>query len=231
MLAISVSLYAIEIEGVQVNGGMIWIGNAQIDSAVPVAPSPLTTTAGVSLPIRFGTFFVLSPRISYYGVPYGVDAGRVVPVEIEYADWAYVMGFLIAPRAVFDLQVARTLNIGAYASPTLALRVPARAWGTVDRSTIASYHYGGGRFFYPETGFYIDWNVPLRSRSLEAETINEGDFEEEESAPARSIHFVADFSAYFPLFHAWDGEGLPFWDQMMVTAMIGLRFAVGSPAE
>lgn len=219
--------YAINLESIDVKGGMIWIGNAPVDDAeIDAAPDPLTTVVGVSLPVRFTSFFSLAPELRYYGLPYGVEYGRPVPVEIEFADWPWVMGFLLEPRALFDFKVAPTLSLAAYVSPTFLFRIPARTWGDVDRGEIAAYQYGKGRFFYPEIGLTVDWELPFHIRSGRAETLNEGEFDEVEPDEGIPIHLVADLNAYFPLFHAWDGESLRFYDQFMASGTVGLRFSL-----
>ena len=39
-----------------------------------------------------------------------------------------------------------------------------------------------------------------------------------------SVVIAAAPDAGFPLFHAWDPEGLPSYDQLMFSGTIGLRF-------
>ncbi len=217
-------LYSADLEGVTVKGGMIWIGNAPADADTPMAPSPLTTVIGAAFPIRFSSVFLFVPELRYYGAPYGIENDRVVPVEEEFADWAWVMGLLVEPRAVLDFRIRRDLNIGLYASPTLLLRIPARRWGDVDGAAIAAYQYGDGRFFYPEVGFYFDWEFPFNIESAEAVAVNEGEFADPDTDTGPVLRLVFDFNAYFPLFHAWDGEGLPFYDQLMLSGTIGIKF-------
>jgi hypothetical protein len=224
--------YSINLESIDVKGGMIWIGNEIGDAA----PSPLTTILGVSLPIRFTSFFALEPELRYYGLPYGVEHGRPVPVEIEFARWAWVLGFILEPRAVFDFQIVDTLTLSPYVSPTFLFRIPARAWGVnlgdesaAFRREIASYQYGMGRFFYPEVGLIVDWEIPFRNRSPEVESFNEGEFSEEKPNEGIEIHIVVDLNVYFPLFHAWDDEERKFYDQFMTSGVVGIRVFFPTP--
>ena len=221
----ALAVYSINLESVDIKGGMIWIGNETGDTA----PSPLTTIIGVSLPIRFSGFFALEPELRYFGLPYGVEHGRPVPVEIEFADWAWVLGFFLEPRAVFDFQIIDTLTLSPYVSPTFLFRIPARRWGDADRGEIAAYQYGMGRFFYPEIGLIVDWELPFRINSPEAETLNEGDFPEADPYEGIEIHFIADLNVYFPLFHTWDDEERQFYDQFMTSGVVGLRFFFPTP--
>lgn len=216
---------AVNLESVDIKGGMIWIGNAPLDAGGrDAAPSPLTALVGVSFPIKFADFFLLMPELRYFGQPYGIEYGRPVPVEIEFADWAFVIGLILEPRAFFEFQITEELALGTYVSPSFLFRIPAKVWGDTDRTFIAAYQYEIGRFFYPQIGVAVDWEIPFRVRSQEAESLNEGEFEEDEPYQGISIHFFVDLSTYFPLFHAWDGEELPFYDQFMASGVVGLRF-------
>lgn len=219
--------YSLGLESFDIKSGMIWIGNAAVDPAgTDAAPSPLTTVVGISLPIRLSNIFLIAPELRYYGVPYGMEYGRAVPVEQEFADWAWVMGLLIEPRAVFDFPIQRWLSLGVYVSPTILVRIPARTWGAADTTAIASYLYDQTRYLYPEVGFYFDWRIPSNKRSIEAESLNEGEFEKPEGEEGIVINLVVDLGAYFPIFHIWDGENAPLWDQFMVSGTIGLKFAI-----
>lgn len=220
----SVVLFSADIESIDVKGGVIWIGNEPADTeGKDAAPHPLATVVGVSLPIRFSSLFSLVPELRYYGLPYGMEYGRAVPVEIEFASWPWVLGFLLEPRAVFDFHLADTLTISPYASPTFLFRIPVPNRYSTDIEAIAAYHYGMGRFFYPEVGVVLDWELPFRNRSPLAETLNEEGFNEEPPYEGIEIHFVVDVNAYFPVFHIWDGEERKFYDQFMASGAVGLR--------
>ena len=225
LVCLSGVLYAINVESIDVKGGMIWIGNAPTDPANPnTAPSPLTTIVGAALPIRLASVFLVVPELRYFGAPYGIEDGRVVPVEEEFADWAWVMGLLVEAKLVLDFRVQQVLSLGAYVSPTVLVRLPARTWGDVDTGAITSYQYGNGHFFYPEVGLYLDWALPLHIESAQAVALNEDEFVDPDSSAWRPFHLIFDLNAYFPLFHAWDPEGLPSYDQLMLSGTIGLRF-------
>ncbi len=219
----TLAVYSISLESIDVKAGTIWIGNAPAGSdEKDVAPHPLTTIVGVSLPIRFTSYFSFSPELRYYGQLYGIEYGRTVPVEIEFADSAFVLGLLLEPRVSFDFRIIESLTLAAHASPAFLFRIPARTWGKADRGEIAAYQYGMGRFFYPEVGFSVDWELPFRIRPEKTQSPNEGGFAEDE--PGIEIHFLVDLNVYFPLFHLWDGEAQKFYDQLMVSGVVGLKF-------
>jgi hypothetical protein len=211
--------HSISLENIGIKGGMIWIGNTTSNPDEPVAaPHPVNTVIGVSFPIRFTSYFSLAPELRYYGQLYGIEYGRPVPVELESDDSSFVVGLLLEPRAVFDIQLIESLTLAVYASPTFLFRIPTRSWGEVDRGEIVAYQFGMGRYFYPEAGFAVDWELPFQIGSESAESHN-----------GAEIHLVLDLSVYFPLFHAWDEEGGKFHDQFMASGVLGLRFFLPSP--
>ncbi len=219
ILLLPLSLHALALESIDVKGGLIWIGNAPV-----AAPDPFLATTGVSVPIRFASFFLLAPELRYIGIPYAIEYGRPVPVEMEFMNSVFVLGFLLEPRALFDFQITDSFSLGAYLSPSFLIRIPGKVWDNGERAPIAAYQYGMGRFFYPEAGLTVDWKLPFSTRSAEAEAMNNGEFTDPPPYEGIDIHLVVDLNAYFPLFHAWDGEGLPFYDQFMASGVVGLRF-------
>ena len=64
--------------------------------------------------------------------------------------------------------------------------------------------YGSGRFFYPETRFFLRWHV------------------------TEPVDLLVNLRAFYPVFHLWDGSGQPFWDQLMVSFGIGFGIKLGS---
>ena len=204
---------------------MIWIGNEPANSdGKAAAPHPLSSIFGVSFPIRFTSYFSLSPELRYYGQRYGIEYGRPVPVEIEFANSAFVVGLLLEPRAIFDFQIIESVVLAAYVAPAFLFRIPATTWGEVDRDEIAAYQYGMGRFFYPEVGFTVDWELPFRVHSNQAPRLSDGEISIDKRNAGIEIHFLVDLNVYFPLFHAWEDEEPKFYDQLMASGVVGLRF-------
>ena len=89
--------------------------------------------------------------------------------------------------------------MGAAAGPALSVKIPLIPHGEDPSSDVASYFFGSGRFLYFELKTYFDWNVTdwlgltIRIRTL------------------------------LPIFHLWDGEGSPFYDQLIAGGGVGLR--------
>ena len=192
-------LHAVELESIDVDGGLIWIGNGEPDGA----PSPLVNTVGVAFPISFGGIFRLRPQLNLFGTYYGLtdDESRAVPVEIEYADSVWVLSALLEPIAEFEFPLGDSFYLAAFAAPAFLFRIPTATWGdgTDERGAIMSYLYGNARFLYPEIGFQFTW------------------------AAFDSIHLGIRAKLLLPLFHLWDTEEVPFYDQMMFASSIVFR--------
>ncbi len=69
-----------------------------------------------------------------------------------------------------------------------------------DENSALSWFYQSGRFFYPETRFFLRWHV------------------------SEPVDLLLNLRAFYPVFHFWDGAGQPFWDQLMVS--FGVGFAI-----
>lgn len=204
-LFLSVYCFSIEFPGMDVHWGLIWIGNAEEEGA----PSPLLPTLGVSLPVYFAPFFFLDPGMDFYGTSYQLSetgSGKAVPTEIEYANYIWYLIMRLDIPAGFRFNFSDNLAAGVTAGPSFLFRIPLIAWGdcaqsgSTCREEMGSYFYCSGRFFYPEAGLFFIWKMFNKAALLiEAKT-------------------------FFPLFHAWDGEEVPFYDQFMVAGSVGLRF-------
>ncbi len=181
--------------------GLLWMGNAEEESA----PSPLITTAGAAIPFALPGKFGFQADVDLFGQPYLLsEGGRAVPAEIEYRE-VLVLGMMLNPAFTFDLLSQEKISLAAVASPSFILRIPTIAWdeGGDNRGDIAGYLFGSGRFFFPAVGISGIWNhfprIPLTFRLM----------------------------TFFPIFHLWDGEGLPLYDQLMVQLSFGFLFNVG----
>ena len=220
---LTATLSAISIESIDVSGGVMWIGNTGDNTA----PSPITSPLAVSIPIRFTSFLLIVPELGYFGGTYGIENDRTVPVEIEFKDSVFVASFLASPRVVFTFNLSPSLILGASVGPTVVVRIPTVAWGEggTQREQIIAYQYASARFFYPEVGFLFDWAIPPN-----VDLPSEVDQGEDENAGINQsrVHLAINVRGYLPIFHLWDGENLPFHDQLMISGSAVLRFFLGS---
>ena len=215
---------AANVESVDVSAGVIWIGN----TGENIAPSPLTSILAVSFPIRLASVLLLVPELGYFGGPYGIDNNRIVPVEIEFKDSVYMTNFIVSPRLVLAFNLGSSFIIGASLSPSVVARAPTFAWGEgeTQRMQITEYFYSSGRFFLPEAGLFFDWAVPYKIEIPGQPRDEESEEEtgEPESSRKLDIHLAFGIRGYFPVYHFWDGENLPFHDQLMISGTAILRF-------
>jgi len=176
---------------------VVWLGNSVADSA----PSPILGVWGAAARFHLEGPFWFHPEIGFYGIEYFYQNGKALPAEIEYADAVGTLGILIDPLLVYeyDLDDAGRLKVGAGAGPAFSFKIPLIPHGEDPSGDVAAYFFGSARFLYFELKSYFDWNITdwfgltVRIRTL------------------------------LPVFHAWDGEGSPFYDQLMVGGGIGLR--------
>ncbi len=162
---------------------------------------------GVSVPITLSSSFALVPELDLFGTQYQlVGSGpRAIPTEIEYKSSVFMLGVLFDPAIRYTLPITKVLSWGVSLSPAFLLRIPTQSWDLTSQqiATATSYFYAQERFFYPSTGTFFLWQV------------------------YPNIGLEVRLRAFFPVFHLWDGEGLPFYDQLIIDGSIGFRFALG----
>ena len=193
---------ALSLQDVTFEGGLNLLINTEADSA----PSPLPFGIGASLRwLRFGRF-ELEPGIQLFGTWYEYRDGRALPAEPEQRMFL-MLAALADLRLATEWPVNERFSVGGAAGLGLLLRLPVPLEESSDLGPTLGYLYGRARFLLPETALFTRWKVNER---LELRT---------------------SLRAYWPVFHFWDGEQLPFADQMILSGLIGLRFTLpASPA-
>jgi hypothetical protein len=86
----------------------------------------------------------------------------------------------------------------------LLLRAPIPLFDDASSQTGAAmgYLYGMARFIYPEVELFGGLRL------------------------VEGVALRISLRGYFPLFHLWDGESLPFADQLMVSGLLGIVFTL-----
>ena len=200
----------VALESVDIHTGLLYIGTplyepASLDGLPTGGPAPLVNAFVVSLPFELGPYFRFAFELTLFGTQYAALPGydKVVPVEREYASAIWFLGSMIDLSLWLDIPLGNDLGLGFTIGPAFLARAPITAWGTGwdELETQAQYFYGDGRFFYPETGFFLTW----RPSQIEG------------------IEVAIRGRAYFPIFHLWDNEAVSFIDQFIATATIGIR--------
>jgi hypothetical protein len=181
----------------EIDGGLTLLGNTDADGA----PSPLMPTIGVNLP--FGVPLDLEVGVLAWGTYYLYAGGRAVPAELEHRDF-WVLGLLADARVGYTFRISEAVALGARGGLALLLRVPIPLFDDAAANTgpAMGYLYGSLRFVYPEAELFG------RFRLTEA------------------LGLRISLRGYFPVFHLWDGEGLPFGDQLMVSALVGVVYTL-----
>lgn len=205
-------LYSFDLPGLDLSGGLIWLGNAEFEGG----PSPLLGVWGVGLPLRFSPLFSIDPELSMFGTQYQLttDGSKAVPTEIEYAHSVWALILMLDVPFRFTFTVSEAISLGADAHLAFLFKIPTIGWGDASartgdeayRSAIVSYWYQNARFLYPGAGMFFRWRM----------------FD--------NLAFHLRLLSLFPLFHAWDGENAAFWDQMYISARVGIRISF-QPAE
>ena len=164
------------------------------------APSPLVGTLVGRVRFSLLDWLVVEPGLGLYYTDYFFRGGRALPAEIEYKDATTVLGLLLEIPALFFWKLADNITLEGGFSPTLSLRIPFMPHGNDPGADVAGYFFGSGRFLF-----------------LEAQG-------GAELAMDKNLALTARLRALIPIFHLWDGEGLPFNDQMAVGLGVGVRY-------
>jgi hypothetical protein len=191
--------FAFSVSDLDINAGLLLIG-----SSPPGAPSPLVQTLGVSLMIRSDGPFFLEPSIEFFGSYYQWTGTRTVPAPYESGTSFLTIGSLLTLQSGLLYTLSKSVEMGGALGIDFLIRFPFEFQNTAaDTGNGMAYFYSNARFIYPETRFITRWHV------VDGVTL--------------------DFTlrAMYPLFHIWDGEGLPFYDQLMASFNIGFVISLG----
>jgi hypothetical protein len=181
------------LDKIRIDAGLVYQVNSEEDSA----PSPLMPAAGIVLPWK--AFGRLPGEIGFltFGTYYRLEGDRALPAEQEHRDF-WVQGIMAGLRLGPEFAVGEKLTLGLQGGLSLLLRLPVPLAGAAgDFGGLASYFYGGFRLLYPEAGLFAE--LPIRERL--------------------SLRLSA--RAGIPIFHLWDGEDVPFTDQLLAGLLLG----------
>lgn len=198
VLFLSVSIYtsASAIDRVSIDSGLIYIGNSDQDSA----PSPILRTIGATIPVFRSGLFVISTGMQFWGSFYTYSNERALPQEMEAPGdlWNWILATMLDSRFGIEYPFNKKLTAGSDIGLSFLLRFPivSSEAAKPDRVPVMQYFFFKGRFFYPETSIYLRWDVYKRV----------------------GVSFTV--KSYYPVFHLWDGENLPFYDQLLITGLL-----------
>lgn len=202
----AVSAPALSIPGIDLFGGLVFVGNGHSEGG----PSPLLGYFGVGMPVEINENMYFGPELSMFSTQYQMtsDRSKAVPTEVEFSDSLWMVSLLLDTSFRYLFKVSETLFLGPSAHLGFIFRIPIIGYGLAApgstdptyRTSIVSYYYSQFRFFLPGAGFRIYWTAFER------------------------LGFLFRLTGYFPIFHLWDGEGAPIYDQMIVSGTVGVRF-------
>jgi hypothetical protein len=173
------------------------------------APSPITQLYGASLPLRLGGPWFVEPILELFGTYYLWTGTAAAPAAYESGTGFFTLGALVSLHGGVSFPVSREIELGGTLGLDFLLRFPMEFQNTVDTSPALGYFFDQGRFFYPETRFFLRWHI------------------------IEPLDLLVNIRVFYPLFHAWDGSTLPFYDQLMASAGVGfgVRLPAAQPVE
>ena len=189
--------FALSITEIDPTVGIMYIGNS-------AGISPVVQTIGASMMLRGDGPFFLEPTLDFFYTYYDASGPRTVPAPYESGTGMFTLGALATFQAGLLYPVSKSVEIGGALGFDLLIRVPIELQNTnIDPGAAMAYFYGMARFIYPESRFIFRWRV------------------------ADGVGLIFTLRAMYPLFHLWDGEGLPFYDQLMAAFDLGFAISVG----
>ncbi len=197
VLLFGAAVHVPALEYVEVDGALVLVGSTRTAAAA----SPLLPGAGVTFPIAGGRLWEIHSGVLLFATTYRTVDGVSYPTEIENRDY-WVLALVPDLRAGLRLPFTPSLSLGASLGVALLLRapIPLFADATADLGPTLEYLYGNLRFLYPETQADLRLSV------------------------AEGIDLRLGARVLWPVFHFWDGEGLPFLEQMVGCALVGAIF-------
>jgi hypothetical protein len=186
---------------VEVDGAILWIGNADPDSA----PSPLLPALGLNFPLMVKRRSGFDLGFLVTGLYYEYAGARAIPAELEQRDFG-VLGLLGDARYSYYLPIGPKVRLGFSAGLLVFLRVPVPLGSDASADFGPSLVYLLARAAYPQTALSV--RFPL--------------------LPSFDLDF--ELRAGWPWFHLWDGEPYPFWDQLIASAVLGVVYKLPARA-
>ncbi len=204
LLLLFVPLIALPgLDWIEVDAGLMFLINTHEDSA----PSPLLNHLGVSIPISVvssesplywdASFLFFFPL--YYQYNETDDAPQFSPAEIERADTLWTLGIILETRFGYMFTLSERVRLGGAVGLAAVFRLPIIAIEQGGEHQGEAWSYFLLRSVYPQLEIACTWDVHDR------------------------LGLVFSVRGLFPIFHLWDGESLPFFDQFIIMANLGFR--------
>ena len=176
-----------------------------VDPTMAVAP-----LLGVSVPLRLPAPFFIEPGLEFLGWYYDWTGSNAQITQAENGFGFFTIAAVVTIQGGMIFPVSPVISLGGALGLDFYVRFPFEFQNTgstvqANESSALGWFYGSGRFFYPETRFFLRWHI------------------------SEPVDLVVNLSAFYPVFHLWDGSGQPFWDALMVSAGVGFAVRLGKP--
>lgn len=206
---------ALELSASEWELGMRWIGNeeelesedGESDSGGSSSTNMLTGSFSFRMPFALSEEYSLSfvPGISFYTLWYREDeeTERTILSDMESNGRITALVSLLDAGMRWDFYSGEATHLALEGGFGFETPIPLRAPDGADASEIiGSGYYGKGKFFLPFLSFMGYW-------------------------PLTNVYDISSrLNVHFPVHHIWDGEGASFYDHLMVSLSVGLRFPV-----
>lgn len=203
---------ALEVSASEWELGMRWIGNeeklenedGENDSGGTSSTNMLTGSFSFRLPLAFSQDSSLSlvPGISLYTLWYREDdTERTILSDMESSGRITALVPLLDAGLRWDFFSGKVTHLAMEGGLGFETPIPLRAHDEADASKIiGSGYYGKGKLVLPFFSFMGYW--PLTN----------------------AYDISTRLNVHFPVHHIWDGEEASFYDHLMVSLSLGLRF-------
>jgi hypothetical protein len=204
-LLAATSLSALTVDELDINFGLISIGNT-----IPGASGPpiITPLYGVSLPMQLSEPFFVEPMLEFYTTYYEVLGTNVAPSAFETGTSFLTLGMLLSLHGGARWNVSPVLVAGGSVGLDFLLRLPIEFLSS-DPNAAADTGYAFTWFLtrsiYPEVRGFLRWQV------------------------TDAIGLVFNVRVWYPIFQLWAG-GFPFPDQFMLAGGIGFAVKLARPS-
>jgi len=195
VLGILLAPAAWSLSEVEFEGAMVWIGDADPNGA----PSPILPALGVSFPVLERRLWGVEAGVLLTGTYYRYFNGRAIPAELELRDFAMV-AILGDARAGLHIPLGRSVVLSLTGGLIFYLPLPIPLFSDAWPKLGPTLAYMLQRSLYPETEISV--RFPLLP----------------------DLDLRLGVRAGWPILHMIDGEGLPFWDQMIVSGVLGVVY-------
>lgn len=194
-----------------------WVARGSVlaileDNGMEGDPMPILPSAGVGAEFALPFFPILyfEPSLDLYGTYYGYSytLDRAVPYALENRS-SLVLGFVLGVPVSYRYRLPNGIILRGFAGPAFDLRLCLVAGGlegedkddaSSQTSDIASYFWGGGRWFMPTAGIGADF--PL----------------------LKGIRLGGELRTWFPIYKLWSNEDLPAKEGWRVAATLRFVF-------